>query len=308
MPPLDRALALTEREDLAARVGENLDLDVPGGPDDLLDVEGRIAERGLGFRGCRPERAFELRVVLDDPHPLAAAAGRGLEQDGVAELLGKRMRTVDLNGVCAAGDDGHVGARHLRLRLHLVADSRHHLGAGADEDEVVVLARGDEGGVLGEEPVTGMDRVTPRGGRSGDHGRDVQIALRGLRRPDGHGSVGKPDVEGVAVGGRVDRDRLDLELVQPPDHAHRDLAAVRHQHTLEHQRPSGRPLIGSSSKSNWPYSTGSALPTWMARTTASWSALTSFISFIASRTQSVCPGATASPSSTKGGAPGCGAR
>src|SRR5436305_1035204 len=175
MPPLDRALALTEREDLAARVGENLDLDVPGGPDDLLDVEGRIAERGL-------------------------------------------------------------------------------------------------------------------------------------RRPDGHGSVGKPDVEGVAVGGRVDRDRLDLELVQPPDHAHRDLAAVRHQHTLEHQRPSGRPLIGSSSKSNWPYSTGSALPTWMARSTASWSALTSFISFIASRMQRVWPGATASPSSTNGGAPGCGAR
>src|SRR5436190_19845400 len=96
MPPLDRALALTEREDLAARVGENLDLDVPGGPDDLLDVEGRIAERGLGFRGCRPERAFELCVVFDDLHPLAAAACRGLEQDGVVELIVMRMLYVVL--------------------------------------------------------------------------------------------------------------------------------------------------------------------------------------------------------------------
>ena len=73
-------------------------------------------------------------------------------------------------------------------------------------------------------------------------------------------------------------------------------------------RASGGPAIGSSSKSSWPYSTGSALPTWIARTIASISAFTSFISFIASRMQSVCPGATASPSSTNGAASGDGAR
>ena len=62
-------------------------------------------------------------------------------------------------------------------------------------------------------------------------------------------------------------------------------------------------MIGSSSNSSWPNSTGSALPTWILRTIASTSDLTSFISFIASRMQSVSPAATASPFSTNAAAP-----
>ena len=71
---------------------------------------------------------------------------------------------------------------------------------------------------------------------------------------------------------------------------------------------SGGGPTGSSSNSSWPNSTGSALPTWIVRTIPAASALISFISFIASRMQSVWPGATVSPSWTNGGAPGCGAR
>src|SRR6185312_8599302 len=118
---------------------------------------------------------------------------------------------------------------------------------------------------------------------------------------DAHRVVGHPNVERVAVRGRVDGDRFHSELVQRADDANRDLAPVRDEDTLEHQRIGG-PATGSSSNSSWPYSTGSALPTWIARTTASISALTSFISFIASRMQSVWPGPTASPSCTNGAA------
>ncbi len=77
---------------------------------------------------------------------------------------------------------------------------------------------------------------------------------------------------------------------------------------MARRRRAGGAPIRSSSKSSWPYSTGWASSTWIARTIPSTSALTSFISFIASRMQSVSPGATASPSSTNGGAPGCAAR
>jgi hypothetical protein len=48
--------------------------------------------------------------------------------------------------------------------------------------------------------------------------------------------VGEADVQRVTVGGRVHRDRLDPELVQGADHAHRDLAAVRNEDPGEHQR------------------------------------------------------------------------
>src|SRR5207248_9064817 len=106
-----------------------------------------------------------------------------------------------------------------------------------------------------------------------------------------------------------DGDRLHVVLVQRADHADRDLAAVCDEHTVEHQTASsGGGPTGSSSNSSWPNSTGSALPTWIMRTIPAASALISFISFIASRMQSVWPGATASPSWTNGGAPGSGAR
>ena len=70
----------------------------------------------------------------------------------------------------------------------------------------------------------------------------------------------------------------------------------------------GRPSTGSSSNSTWPYSTGWAFSTRIDFTWPSTSALISFISFIASRMQSVCPATTMSPSSTYGAAPGSGAR
>src|SRR5581483_3051805 len=159
----------------------------------------------------------------------------------------------------------------------------------------------------GEEAVAGMDRLAAGRLRRCDDVRDPQVALRRGRRPDPNSVVGLAHVQRVGVGGRVDRDRLAPELVQRANHPHRDLAPVRDEDPVEHQSTAGT-AIGSSSKRSWPYSTGSALPTWIARTTASTSAFTSFISFIASRMQRVCPGATASPSSTNGAEPGAGAR
>src|SRR4029450_12168852 len=122
-------------------------------------------------------------------------------------------------------------------------------------------------------------------------------------------AVGQADVQRVGVGGRVDGNRLDVVLVQCANDADGDLAAVSHQDAFEHQMASsGCAPTGSSSNRSCPNSTGSAVPPWSPRTIPAASALISFISFIASRMQSVCPCATVSPSSTNGGAPGCGAR
>src|SRR5262249_38427702 len=152
--------------------------------------------------------------------------------------------------------------------------------------------------------------VGRRGG--GDERRDVQVAVRGRRRPEANGTVGEPHMQRVGVRRRVDRDSFTAELVERTNDAHRDLTAVRYEDTPEHgsslrvpapdqTASSGRPTRGSSSNRTWPNSTGAAFSTRIVRTTASISAFTSFISFIASRMQSVWPGATTSPSSTNGG-------
>ena len=48
--------------------------------------------------------------------------------------------------------------------------------------------------------------------------------------------VGHAHVQSIRVGGRVDGDRLHAELVQRADDANRDLAPVRDEDALEHQR------------------------------------------------------------------------
>ena len=233
---LDRALALAEREHAALPVAEHLDLDVARKRDRLLDVEAPVAERSerLGGRGL--ERALELAGVVDEAHALAAAARGRLEQHGVAELAGEGHGLRHRGRTFGAGHDGHPRRLQLGLRLHLVAHALHHVGAGPDEDEVVLLARIDEGGVLGQEAVPGMDAVAlGRLGRGDDRG-DVEVAPRGRRRPDADGTVGQADVQGLLVRGRVDGHGLDAQLVGGADHADRDLAPVGDEDAPEHAR------------------------------------------------------------------------
>ena len=49
MATLDRALALEEMDDVAVRIGEDLDLDVPRPFDEALHVQRAVAESGGGF-------------------------------------------------------------------------------------------------------------------------------------------------------------------------------------------------------------------------------------------------------------------
>ena len=73
-----------------------------------------------------------------------------------------------------------------------------------------------------------MHGLAARRHRGRDDRRDAQVALRRGRRPDPDRLVGEARVERALVGGRVDGDRLDVELVESADHPDGDLAAVRH--------------------------------------------------------------------------------
>jgi hypothetical protein len=97
-------------------------------------------------------------------------------------------------------------------------------------------------------------------------------------------------VHGARVRRGVDRDGLDTELVESADDSHRDLPAVRTRtrENIVRERPADA-RDGSSSNSSWPNSTGWRSRRGSTRTIASTSAFTSFISFIASRMQSVWP-------------------
>ena len=233
MPALDRALALAERQHPAVRVAEHLDLDVPCRRDELLEVDAAVPERRQRLGAGALERRVQLSRGIDGPHALAAAARRGLEEDGIADLGGGAACLVRADRL-GAGHERHAGVCELSLRLDFVSHPRHHVRVGADEDEVVVLARTHELRVLGEEAVAWMNGVTSRCLPCRDDRRDLQVALAGGGRADAHCPVRQARVHRSGIGGRIHGDGFDAELVQRANDADRNLAAVRNEDAREH--------------------------------------------------------------------------
>ena len=220
VPPLDRALALAERDHVAVRVAEQLDLDVPRPLDVALCEHAVVAERRLRLAPRRLERVRQLVVRAHDAHAAPAAAGRRLEEQREPELL----RLAGL-------DDRHARLGGDPLRLELVAAGAQRVGSRADPNEPGGVDRLCEIGALGEEPVAGMDRVGARLLRRAD------VLLRVQVRRDLDRLVGRARVQRAAVVGRDDRDRADAQRTARPEDAHRDLAAVRHEQLADLHRP-----------------------------------------------------------------------
>ena len=111
------------------------------------------------------------------------------------------------------------------------------LGLGADPDDVVQFDDLGELRILGEEAVAGVDGVgvDDLGGRN-DVG-DVEVGFGGRRRADADRLVGEADVHRVGVGGRMDGDGLDPDLVAGAVDSERDLAAVGDQELLDLHQP-----------------------------------------------------------------------
>ena len=227
VPALDRALALAEREHTSLGVAEHLDLDVAGGDECLLEVERPVAEGGVGLGTRGGERTLELVLGEDRTHPLAATSGGRLEQDREPELVGDRPDLGQVDRPVGAGDERHSRRAQLFFRTHLVPHPLHHVRGWPDEDDPRLLARADEGGVLGEKAVAGMQRLAA--GRLGcrDDARDAQVALGGRGRADADRVISELEMVGVPIGRRVDGDRLDAKLVQGTDDPDGDLAPVR---------------------------------------------------------------------------------
>jgi hypothetical protein len=193
-----------------------------------------VAEGGLGLGARGAEPARESGGIVHEPHALAAAAARGLQHDGEADVLHQALDlAVGLDGMLGARDDGHLGGDHAAARLDLVAHGLDGLGRGADESEPRLAHGAREGRALGEEAVAGVHGVGTCVLRDAEQLVDDEIALGGGGRTDVKGLVGEPHVQRGAVGVGVDGDRLDAELAAGADDAHRDLAAVGHEHASD---------------------------------------------------------------------------
>jgi hypothetical protein len=105
----------------------------------------------------------------------------------------------------------------------------------ADEDDAFFLDAAGEDLVFRQEAVAGMDRVGASLLAGGDDLVHRQIRLAARRGADRDRFVGDLDVERVAVGVGIDRDRRDAKAPRGLDDAAGDLAAVGDQDLLQHR-------------------------------------------------------------------------
>ena len=117
-------------------------------------------------------------------------------------------------------------------------------GVGPDEDDAGLGQRARKGLALGQEAVAGMHRLGAGLAAGLDDLVDHQIAFGGGRRPDQNGLVGHFDMERVAVGLGIDRDRLDPHAAGSLDDPAGDLAAIGDQNSFEHVLVYLQPLGG----------------------------------------------------------------
>ena len=61
--------------------------------DPALEVDGAVAERGAGFGARGPDRAEQIAGAIDDAHALAAAAGDRLDDQRIADRVGRPPRS-----------------------------------------------------------------------------------------------------------------------------------------------------------------------------------------------------------------------
>ena len=212
----------------AMLVAEDLNLDVPRPRDHLFEVTLAIAKGRLGLAAALQHLFFKLILAMDRAHAAPATAPRRLEHQGVSDLgrfLADRLHVVAQN--FGRGDDGHASLDGNTPRAGLVAKGPHRFRLGSDKGDPRLFAGFDQFGVLGQQTITGMDRIRPALAR---HANDLVNAEIGGNRSqpfaDQISFVRLETVQAQLVLFGKDGDGFLAHLVRRPHDADRDLAPV----------------------------------------------------------------------------------
>ena len=231
MAALERAVPLAQNQNAVA-VTQHLHLDVAALLDVRLDEDRAVPEGRLGLGLGGSNLAGQVRQRAHDAHPPSAAAGRCLHQQRQVPLRDR------LDGV--VGQHRYAGGVHQLLRLDLRAHLLDRLGRRADPGDAGGDHRPRKVGILGQEPVTGVDRVSASATRCLKHEIRAQVGLSGAIAGQPYGGVGFADERESDVNIRVHGNGLDAEPATRGKDPPRDLTAVGNQ-----QSPDGGHVLNT---------------------------------------------------------------
>src|SRR5579871_3238355 len=232
---LQGTVTLAKMNDVALRVGQNLDFDMARLEEKLLHIDLIVAKGALGFGARSRKRERQVGLRHRHFHAAPAAAGRSLDEYGIADLACRPHGVVAVTDRAARSwNSGDPNRFHSLDRGDLVAHHPDVIGSRADEGNAVLLDDVGEFGVLGEESVTGMNRFGAGDLARGDDRRDVQVALRARGRTDANAFIGKAHMHRIGVRRGMHRHCGDTHLLAGAVDAERNLAAVGNENFFEH--------------------------------------------------------------------------
>jgi hypothetical protein len=235
MTALHRAVALEQIHAMPLRVRKHLHLDVPRTGEILLDQHPVIAERGGRFALRRSERIGKIPRLPDHPHALAAASRGRLDQHRVADAIGFLLeRRGVLRGAVIAGHQRHAGLFHQRLCGALRSHRLDRASRRTDEHHPGLPASLRKLRVLGQEAVTGMDRLRAAFPPGLEDAVRAQIRFARMRRSDQVGLVAACHVQRVCVRLRINGDSAYAEPFRGARDTAGDLASVGYENFLKH--------------------------------------------------------------------------
>ncbi len=229
--PLQRAVSGRHDDDVAVVVGQALGLDVARLVQVALDEALAAAECGDRLAGGGVEQLGDLLHGACDFHPSAAAAEDRLDGDRETVLLGEGHDLfAALHRVGGAGDHVCVRLGGDMAGLDLVAQGLDRFGGWADPDQPGVENCLGERGILGQEPIAGVNRVCA--GFDGDGQKLLlhQVGVARSRPAKGVGLVRNFDVQRVTVRVGVNGNRSNPAVLACTSDTDGDLAAVCDQH------------------------------------------------------------------------------
>ena len=230
VPPLQRAFALEQRQQIAVTVADDLHFDMARVFDEFFDQHAIVAERGLGLPLGADNGGRKLARGTHNAHAASAAAGGGLHQHGKSGFIGGGGQCRIVLGLAMiARHQRDAGLFHQQFGARFRAHQPDHGRRRADEYQTRIETGGSEFGALGKESVAGMHGFGTALARRFDHPLDVEIAVARPRRPEQDGFIGHGDMHRIAVRLRIDRDRAQPHCLCRADDAAGDLAAIGDQ-------------------------------------------------------------------------------
>ena len=236
---LQGTVPVAQMDGMAGAIRQDLHFHVTGFLQELFHVNGGVTEGILGFRAGQGDGIEQVLGVFHHAHATAAAAGSGLDDHRVADLLGHGQGGIAVvtQGAIGAGHGGNTGFLHGFNGSDLVAHQTDGLRLGADKGEAGAFHAFGKIRIFGEETVTRVNGVGVGDFRRTDDRRDVQVGLGGRGRADADRFVGQPYVHQIPVSLGINRHGANAQLLAGTQDAQGDFAAVGNDNLFQHEMP-----------------------------------------------------------------------